>query len=253
MAHREAATGRHLDHVSHLSHGTSGMCQDGNPPSIRDTSLTTGVLIPFGRRIPHSYTMARSRPTRDGGMMRAQLTLPYLPIGMSGSLGNNSMTNITMRTSMIISHVVSSPKPYHSLLGRKPKSTGSQLPEVLTRTCRSFFWNVSICDMKMTTASPLKKPKKAVFGMSFTRFAQRSTPQSSCRMPVSTIVKRRYSRRSLGHLSPKGPSSSMMTLMTTASAPAQPEIIPGRPPRTPVMMPMKKEPYRPCRGCTPAT
>mmetsp|Transcript_30628 Transcript_30628/g.84469 ORF Transcript_30628/g.84469 Transcript_30628/m.84469 type:complete len:287 (+) Transcript_30628:1436-2296(+) len=270
MAASEAANGRHLAHVSHLPQGTVGTCHGGAEPWILDTSFTMGVDQPFGRRITHSYPIARSRPMSDGGITFAMLTLPSLGMpslrmGIFGNSGIPSMKNITMRTSTTISQVVLSCGLYHSLWGRKPKSTGLQPDSspgtgLLPRASASFpssacglFWKVSSCDMKMTTARPLKKPRNAVFGMSFTRFAQRHAAHTSWMIPVSTITKKRYSRRSSGHLSPKGPLSSMTSLMTTASAPAQPEIMPGRPPRTQVIRPMKKEPYRPCMGCTPAT
>jgi hypothetical protein len=40
---------------------------------------------------------------------------------------------------------------------------------------------------------------------------------------------------------------------TTAIAPVAPEIIPGRPPKTAVIKPIKNAEYKPIRGETPAT
>mmetsp|Transcript_51069 Transcript_51069/g.118678 ORF Transcript_51069/g.118678 Transcript_51069/m.118678 type:complete len:231 (+) Transcript_51069:1216-1908(+) len=78
MAHKEPANGRLFLQVSHLPHGTSGMCHCGSPPVILDKSLTNGVDQPNGRTIPHSYAMAASRPMSEGGTSLANLTLPHL-------------------------------------------------------------------------------------------------------------------------------------------------------------------------------
>jgi len=72
---------------------------------------------------------------------------------------------------------------------------------------------------------------------------QRIMPKKICKIPMSTTVANRYST----------PCVTTRDTITTASAPVAPEIMPGRPPKTAVMMPTMKAAERPTRGSTCAT
>ena len=70
-----------------------------------------------------------------------------------------------------------------------------------------------------------------------------STPARICSRPINTTVINKYST----------PCSATSDTITTASAPVAPLIMPGRPPRTPVIKPTKNAAYSPTKGSTPAT
>ena len=109
----------------------------------------------------------------------------------------------------------------HSPLGRKPWPLGVAVPGT---------WNWPSWARKITMASPLTKPSITGCGTSRMNLPSRNAPASTCRMPISTTVAKRYST----------PWLATRATMTTASAPVAPEIMPGRPPSSAVIRPTRK-------------
>lgn len=92
------------------------------------------------------------------------------------------------------------------------------------------------------TARPFKKPYITGCGMSRTNLPSLNRPTRSCRTPAKTTAANRYST----------PCETTKAINTTTVAPAPPDTIPGRPPRTAVTIPIKKAAYKPVRGVSPA-
>ena len=72
-------------------------------------------------------------------------------------------------------------------------------------------------------------------------------------MPHTNTVISRWLKRSPFEYDDRGPESAIKSLITTAMAPAAPEIMPSLPPITAVMNPRKNVEYKPTKGGTPAT
>ena len=79
--------------------------------------------------------------------------------------------------------------------------------------------------MKITMASPLTKPSITGCGTMRMNLPSLAAANSNCSAPISTTVANRYS----------APCCTTSATMTTASAPAAPEIMPGRPPKAEVI------------------
>mmetsp|Transcript_16448 Transcript_16448/g.41746 ORF Transcript_16448/g.41746 Transcript_16448/m.41746 type:complete len:203 (+) Transcript_16448:1050-1658(+) len=126
----------------------------------------------------------------------------------------------------------------------RPAMVASGAPESHTAWPAALtVWKCSACADRMTMARPFTKPSMAGCGTRRMSLPRRSTPKTSCRPPAIAMQAKRYS----------GPWLATREPVTTAVAPAAPEIMPGLPPSSAVTAHMRIAPCRPTSGCTPAT
>ena len=103
--------------------------------------------------------------------------------------------------------------------------------------------NCSNCDRKITTAKPFTNPSITGCGTILINFPNFKNPAPSCSKPIKTTLANKYST----------PWLATSETITTANAPVAPEIIPGLPPKTAVIIPTINAAYNPTNGATPAT
>lgn len=102
--------------------------------------------------------------------------------------------------------------------------------------------NWTSCDMNMIMAKPFTNPKITGCGTRRISFPNLRIPAANWITPARITVAKMYSM----------PCDFTSVTNTTATAPVAPEIIPGRPPKMEVTIPIMNAAYNPVNGDSPA-
>ena len=187
------------------------------PPSLmKDPTVLTSILNPM-----------------------AMAATTMIPVNAAGTtlvtLGNNHMMAMVNPTSPIMVY--------------------SSVPSIQTFWPFTLWVNMPNWLKKITMAKPLTNPIITGWGMRRTNFPRRNNPATIWMAPTKSRVMNNQESPSI---SMPMPSPTLFPCwikctITTAMAPVAPEIIPGRPPKSEVISPIMKAPYRPTSGGMPAT
>mmetsp|Transcript_10941 Transcript_10941/g.30934 ORF Transcript_10941/g.30934 Transcript_10941/m.30934 type:complete len:205 (-) Transcript_10941:648-1262(-) len=121
----------------------------------------------------------------------------------------------------------------------RPAMIASGVPDSNTACPAALtVWKCSNWADRMTMARPLTKPSIAARGTRRMSLPSLAAPKAICRTPAIAMHAKRYC----------GPWLATREPVTTAVAPAAPEIIPGRPPSRDTTPHMRMAPCKPTSG-----